>query len=89
MNRELREELYATQVSHNSSERIKNDMETNLQRELDKLRQLTESMKNEEKEAELEKLRNELIEATKWVGEILPNSKSRVCFLEIRHVLRV
>ncbi|EYC19668.1 hypothetical protein Y032_0023g657 [Ancylostoma ceylanicum] len=46
-NRELREELYATQ------------------RELDKLRQLTESMNNEEKEAELEKLRNELIEATK------------------------
>ncbi|KIH62759.1 hypothetical protein ANCDUO_06955, partial [Ancylostoma duodenale] len=47
VNRELREELYATQ------------------RELDKLRQLTESMNNEEKEAELEKLRNELIEATK------------------------
>ncbi|EPB67294.1 hypothetical protein ANCCEY_13622 [Ancylostoma ceylanicum] len=49
-NRELREELYATQ------------------RELDKLRQLTESMNNEEKEAELEKLRNELIEATKCIA---------------------
>ncbi|RCN44569.1 hypothetical protein ANCCAN_09457, partial [Ancylostoma caninum] len=46
-------------------ERAENDAEKCFQRELDKLRQLTESMNNDEKEAELEKLRNELIEATK------------------------
>lgn len=37
-----------------------------IQRELDKLRQFTESMNYAEKESELEKLRAELIEATRY-----------------------
>ncbi|KAK6729004.1 hypothetical protein RB195_006202 [Necator americanus] len=61
-NRELREELYATQ------------------RELEEIRQLADSMNHEEKEAELEKLRSELIEATKTArslyGELTSKSST-------------
>ncbi|ETN84373.1 hypothetical protein NECAME_01595, partial [Necator americanus] len=61
-NRELREELYATQ------------------RELEEIRQLANSMNHEEKEAELEKLRSELIEATKTArslyGELTSKSST-------------
>ncbi|VDM74890.1 unnamed protein product [Strongylus vulgaris] len=58
VNRDLREELFATR------------------RELDELRQLADSMNQDEKEAELEKLRSELIEATNRFLQIAAQKKA-------------